>query len=63
MFIDRALEKLITTDDRPLSSSRTALEKLYETRYDIYKNAADLHADGNGTPDEVAEAILKELKL
>ena len=63
VFIDRALEKLITTDDRPLSSSRTALEKLYETRYDIYKNAADLHADGNGTPDEVAEAILKELKL
>ena len=46
-----------------MSSSRTALEKLYETRYDIYKNAADLHADGNGTPDEAAEAILKELKL
>ena len=63
VFIDRAPEKLITTDDRPLSSSRAALEKLYETRYDIYKNAADLHADGNGTPDEVAEAILKELKL
>lgn len=62
VFIDRALEKLITTDDRPLSSNRAALEKLFETRYDIYKNSADLHADGNGTPEEVAEAILKELK-
>lgn len=62
VFIDRAPEKLITTDDRPLSSNRAALEKLYETRYEIYKNAADLHADGNGTPGEVAEAILKELK-
>lgn len=62
VFIDRSLERLITTDDRPLSSNRTALEKLFETRYDIYKNAADLHADGNGTPEEVADAILKELK-
>ena len=62
VFIDRAPEKLITTDDRPLSSNRAALEKLYETRYEIYKSAADLHADGNGTPGEVAEAILKELK-
>lgn len=62
VFIDRALDKLITTDDRPLSSNRAALDKLFETRYDIYRNAADLHADGNGTPEEVAEAILKELK-
>lgn len=61
VFIDRAPEKLITTDDRPLSSNREALERLYRTRYEIYKNAADLHADGNGTPGEVAEAIIREL--
>ncbi len=62
VFIDRALEKLITTDDRPLSSNRQALEKLFEARYGIYKAAADIHADGNGTPAEVAELILKELE-
>lgn len=62
VFLDRAPEKLIATDDRPLSSSRAALERLYAERYNIYKAAADLHIDGNGTPDEVARAALKELK-
>lgn len=62
VFIDRAIEKLIATDDRPLSSSRAALERLYAERYNIYKAAADLHIDGNGTPEEVAQAVLKELK-
>ncbi len=40
-FIDRPLKLLITTDDRPLSSSREALEKRYAERYDIYCKAAD----------------------
>ncbi len=40
-FIDRPLEKLITTDDRPLSSSREALEKRYCERYKIYCDSAD----------------------
>lgn len=62
VFLDRAPEKLIATDDRPLSSSRAALERLYAERYNIYKAAADLHIDGNGTPEEVAQAMLKELK-
>lgn len=62
VFLDRAPEKLIATDDRPLSSNKAALERLYAERYDIYKAAADLHIDGNGTPDEVARAALKELK-
>ena len=62
VFIDRAIEKLIATDDRPLSSNRAALERLYAERYNIYKAAADLHIDGNGTPEEVAQAVLKELK-
>lgn len=61
VFIDRAIEKLIATDDRPLSSNRAALEKLYSARYDIYKAAADLIISGNGTPDEVAQAVLEEL--
>ena len=40
-FIDRPLELLVTTDDRPLSSNRDDLIKRYRERYDIYYNTAD----------------------
>lgn len=40
-FIDRPLELLIATDDRPLSSNRDDLIKRYRERYDIYYNTAD----------------------
>ena len=42
VFIDRPLEQLVTTDDRPLSSNRELLEKRYNERYDIYCNSADV---------------------
>lgn len=42
VFIDRPLEKLITTDDRPLSSDREMLEKRYNERYALYCSSADI---------------------
>lgn len=56
-FLDRPLEKLITTSDRPLSSNRSDLEKRYRERYELYKRAADVVIDGSGTVDEVAKLI------
>ena len=35
-FLDRALESLLPTDDRPLASSVEAIRKRYEERYDRY---------------------------
>lgn len=61
VFLDRRTENLIATDDRPLASRRSALEKLYAERYDIYCAAAELHIDANTTPEAEADAILKEL--
>lgn len=61
VFLDRRPENLIATDDRPLASRRSALEKLYAERYDIYCAAAELHIDANTTPEAEADAILKEL--
>ena len=61
VFLDRRPENLIATDDRPLASRRSALEKLYAERYDIYCAAAELHIDANTTPEAEAYAILKEL--
>lgn len=40
-FIDRPLEFLETTPDRPLSSNREMLEKRYNERYDKYVSSAD----------------------
>lgn len=45
LFIDRPLSELIVTDDRPLSSSKEKLEKLYAERYGIYLAAADEKID------------------
>ncbi len=61
VFLDRRPENLIATDDRPLASRRSALEKLYAERYDIYCAAAEVHIDANTTPEAEADAILKEL--
>ncbi len=52
VFLDRPLEKLITTDDRPLSSNRQALKKRYEERYDIYCKCADKIIDASGSIEE-----------
>ncbi len=56
-FIDRPLDLLITTGDRPLSSNRADLEKRYNERYSIYTACADVVIDGSGTVDEVVGRI------
>lgn len=62
VFLDRKVENLIATDDRPLASRRSALEKLYAERYDIYRAAAEVHIDANTTPEAEADAVLKEFE-
>ena len=59
-FLDRSLENLMPTGDRPLSSSKEALEKRYNERYHIYCSTADVKIDGNGTAKEVANLIYGE---
>lgn len=58
-FLDRPLEKLITTSDRPLSSSREALEKRYNERYNLYREYADVIIDASGSIEDVVNQILK----
>ncbi len=41
VFVDRPLDLLISTDDRPLSSNREQLTKRYNERYNIYCKEAD----------------------
>ncbi|MBQ3547005.1 MAG: shikimate dehydrogenase [Clostridia bacterium] len=64
IFIDRPLDLLITTDDRPLSSSRELLEKRYYERYATYCLSCDvrINADGdiNTTLEKIKEGFLYE---
>lgn len=59
-FIDRSLENLTPTSDRPLSSDITALKKRYNERYPIYNLTADVVIDGNSTVESVAKMIYGE---
>lgn len=63
VFVDRPLDMLVATNDRPLSSSVDKVKKLYEQRYDIYKSVADEIADGSGDIDEVANRIRRKLGI
>lgn len=40
-FLDRPLDKLLVTSDRPLSNDISKLKKRYDERYDIYCRSAD----------------------
>ena len=62
VFIDRPLEKLVTTSDRPLSSNREMLMKRYNERYQIYCLSADIKIDAVDELDLNVKAI-KEVFL
>lgn len=56
-FLDRPLDMLETSSDRPLSSNRADLEKRYNERYKLYKSSADVIIDGGKTVGEVSKII------
>ena len=60
MFIDRDLEHLLVTDDRPLSKDANAVAKLYEERYPLYTKYGDLRVPNN-YPMEISQQELDEL--
>lgn len=57
VFLDRPLEALVTTDDRPLSSNRELLTKRYKERYGIYKASAQAVITAGGTVRENTNAV------
>ena len=59
-FIDRPLDSILPTDDRPLSSTRETLIQRYNERYYIYRTTCDKHIKAACTAEKVAEKILTE---
>ena len=62
-FINRPLQKLLPTSDRPTANSADKIKKLFEVRYPIYKACADEIIDANDYPDNVAKKIIKKAGL
>lgn len=58
-FLDRDLENLTLSDDRPLSKNQKNLQNLYETRYPIYLRHADVVIPNNGTKEDAVKQIIQ----
>ncbi len=56
-FIDRPIEHLIPTSDRPLANDELAMKKRYEERYSIYIGSADTVIKADGSPTDVCNKI------
>lgn len=62
-FIDRPLELLVPTSDRPLSSDIQSITQRYNERYPIYNRVCDVKIDANCTAENVTEKIAKDYLL
>lgn len=60
VFLDRDLELLTPTADRPTASDIEAMRKRYEQRYDIYVSTADIKVNGSLSAERVAETVKEE---
>lgn len=58
-FLDRPLEDILPTDDRPLSRDRESLEKRYRERYGIYKVSADTVISVDGDVENTVSKIME----
>ena len=63
VFLDRSLDKLVATSDRPLSSNVDAIKNMCQKRYPIYLKCADLHIDANGSVQDTINSIRSKLKI
>ena len=62
VFLDRPLEDLVPTSDRPLADEIGKIRLLYEKRAPLYRAAADLTVPVRETPEDVINEVLEKLK-
>ena len=59
-YLDRPLDDIIPTFDRPLASSVEAIKKRYNERHDVYVGTADKFISVTGNPDDAVKQIESE---
>ena len=57
IFLDRPLDQLACTEDRPLSSDREKLTRLYSERMPVYRTASDCTIKADAEPETVADRV------
>ena len=62
VFLDRPLEALLPSGDRPLADDVEKLRRLYTERLPVYTASADVILQVGGTPEQTAEKLLEKLK-
>ncbi len=60
-FLNRSLDDIMPTSDRPLSSDREALEKRFNERYNKYKSACDFEIISDTTAEDTVGKIKEYL--
>lgn len=61
-FIDRDLDLLVPTNDRPTASSKEAIVKRYNERIDLYRKYCDVHINNSGTIENTINQIMETLR-
>lgn len=62
IWIQRDLNLLEVSETRPLSTHVAQLENLYQERFDLYDQYADVEVENNGNLDEVVETLIELVK-
>ena len=60
VYLDRPLEDLLPTDDRPLTDSTDKIRRLYEIRRPLYQAAADITITEWSSIEKTLAQILQE---
>lgn len=63
VWIDRDLDKLYSTSDRPLASNNDQLKTLYEQRRPLYRMYSDIIVENNGTVEDCIRTIMEKTGL
>ena len=61
-FLDRPLESLATTNDRPLSKTPELLRQRFRERYAIYNEVCDVRINASTTAEDAMNLILSEME-
>ena len=57
LLVDRPLEQILPTDDRPLADTEAKMKRLYAEREPVYRAAADVIVPVKAAPEDVADAV------
>ena len=62
VFVDRDLDKLFASKDRPLSNTKESIEELYRDRIDLYDYYSELTVKNNDDIDACVKKIVEKVR-